>query len=197
MVSREPVVVLHSVAEAYLYLMADRCNACGRGPLRAGGELTKTADKKAPWRILAECPGCSRCEPISFLIDPPPTREQALSSVVNPTPFHSRAIDLDGWLTLFQSILAAAEAQVDKATSRQIGMEALMCVDEALKFYETGHDAPRGDAFFSDSSRQRFLAQPGQYSKSVWERRRAILDDTLKQAGGKSAGRRWYRFWRK
>lgn len=197
MVSHDPVVSLHSVAEAFLYLMAARCTGCGFGPLKPQGNLTRTSHCEAPWRLLAECPQCGRCEPVSFLIDPVPTREQARSAVVNPTALRSRAIDLEGWVTLFQTILAAAGEQRDRALSREVLSEALSCLEEALKFYGPGEDLPGGDAFFNEASRKGFLAHPERYARGIWEQRRAILVGTLGRTEAHAPPRRWYQFWRK
>ena len=38
-------LVAHSLAEAYLYLMATPCAACGQGPLRAAGGTEVEPDK--------------------------------------------------------------------------------------------------------------------------------------------------------
>lgn len=197
MVSRDPVIVIHSVAEAYLYFMVSVCRSCRGGPVRPEGSLVKTADADAPWRMSGRCAACDRVEPFVFQIEPPPTREQARSSVVNPTHDRSRAIDLLGWLTLFQSIMTAADQQQDKAAARQLCHEAGMCLDEALKFYGPAEDLPGSDAFFSESSRRQFVAHPARFERSTWQQRRDMLPPARGDAERREPRRRWYQFWRR
>lgn len=175
MTSGASVVSAHSVAEAFFYLMARTCHRCGAGPLKPTGGLTKTTDPKAPWRLIGRCPKCATDETFHFLIVPPPTRAEAESNVVNPTTEASKAIDLLGWLTLFQSVLSSAERMTDKQAARQLAHESTMCLDEALKFYGPGEELPGPEAFFSSASRQRFLDHPQQFAKSKWMDRRSKL----------------------
>jgi hypothetical protein len=194
--SASPVCV-HSVAEAYLYLLTLRCESCGRGPLRARADLTRTDEVAGGWRMEIRCGGCARETALAFAIDPPPTREEAGSGRINPTPRPSQAIDLLGWLALFQRILSASEKEADRQAGRQLAWEAAQCLDEALKFYEPGNDLPPEAAFFSADSRRRFLDHPGQFSRERWRERRLRLPDL--GAGPRPEGRprpRWWRFWR-
>lgn len=197
MVSRDPVIVTHSVAETYLYFMVSVCRSCRKGPIRPQGALVKTSDSDAPWRISGHCAACDRVEQFVFRIEPPPTREQARSSVLNPTLDRSRAIDLLGWLTLFQNIITAADQQPDKAAARQLLHEAGMCLDEALKFYGPAEDLPGSDAFFSESSRRQFLEQPARFERRIWRQRRDMLPLAHRAGEKREPRRRWYQFWRR
>lgn len=195
MTSGAPVVSAHSVAEAFFYVMARTCHRCGTGPLKPAGGLTRTADPKAPWRLTGRCPKCSTDATFHFLIMPAPTRADAHSDVVNPTAAASKAIDLLGWLTLFQSVLSSAERMTDKEAARQLAHEAAMCLDEALKFYGPGEELPGPEAFFSSAGRQRFLDHPQQFAKTKWLDRRSKLPVvTSAETAPPRRKRRWWPF---
>src|SRR5262249_22050944 len=130
-----------------------------------------------------------------FRIDPMPTREEAQSDRINQTSRPSEAIDLLGWLSLFQSILTASEQQLDRQVARQLAWEAAQCLDEAMKFYEPEEELPSATAFFNDESRQRFRDHPQQFAKSKWRQRRMMLPDmTARTTSPKPV--RWWQFWR-
>ncbi len=195
MICRDPVVRLHSVAEAYFYLMAASCASCRHAPLKPDGELTRTADEAAPWQLASTCASCSNRHTFAFTIHPPPTRESAQSDVVNATVEPSRAIDLLGWLTLFQTVLAAAERQADRATARQLAREAGLCLDEALKFYRGVTELPEDAAFFTEGSLRHFRENSDWYRQPIWRDRRSVMADL--ERGKKLGGRRWWQFWKK
>jgi len=189
-------VPAHSVAEAYLYLKVARCPACGRGGLRADGELTRARDD---WEISCACTACRKRVTIHFDIQPVPTREAAQSSVINPTPKPSRAIDLLGWLQLFQQIATAAGREKDKTLGRELAIEAARCLDEALKFYDGDNELPAPSAFFTAEGKTALRQHPQRFARSIWLQRRAKLPQA-REAGADSATnprkakRRWWPF---
>lgn len=191
-----PCVTVHSVAEAYLYLVAARCAACGAGPLKQQTELTRREASVGGWTLEAACASCRCACTLHFHIQPMPDRESARNDQINPTAERSQAIDLLGWLALFQSIIAASQAQTDRQAARQLAHEAAQCLDEALKFYGPDAELPAADAFFSDESRRRFQDHPDQFAKSKWRQRRMMLPD---KAAKTTPARptRWWRFWQK
>lgn len=198
MTADSPVVPVHSVAEAYLYLMVTPCRICGKGPLRQDGDITKTDSAKAPWSLKTTCDSCNERDAYEFTIDPPPTREEAQSSIINPTTKRSSAIDILGWLTLFRSILNAAGKEQNKETGRQLAYEASQCLDEALRFYADGEELPGEDAFYSESALQRFRSHPQEFAKSKWRERRLKLPDmrVKTRSGDGPTSKRWWQFWR-
>lgn len=165
-------VPTHSVAESYLYLKFAPCPACREGPLRAMGELTRA---RHDWEIACVCTRCRVETVIRFDIDPAPTRESARSSVINPTPARSRAIDLPGWLNLFQQIATAAGREKDRVHGRALAMEAAACLDEALKFYDGVSELPDPSAFFTERGREAFRLHPQRFARSSWLQRRLKL----------------------
>jgi hypothetical protein len=188
-------IPVHSVAEAYLHLGAMPCRVCGKGPVKAQAELTKSDSYSSRYTLATRCDACRNESGLMYEIDPPPTRQQAQSDVINPTSQPSRAIDLLGWLTLFRSILTASEKESDKGVSRQLAWEAAQCLDEAMKFYEGDNEMPPVAAFFTEPSRKRFQEQPAHFARSVWRERRLKLPDVrsrTKADGGKS----WWKFWK-
>lgn len=194
MICRDPIVRLHSVAEAFFFLMATACESCGHAPLKPNGQLTRTADKQAPWQIESLCSSCSHRRKHTFTIQPDPTRASAQSDVVNATMEPSRAVDLLGWLTLFQTVLRAAQCESDRPSARQLVREAGLCLDEALKFYPDAAELPEMDAFFSEASRRHFRENPDWYRQSIWRDRREVMVDM--EHGRKPGSRRWWQFWK-
>src|SRR5262249_36497388 len=161
-----------SVAEAYLYVRSMRCRACSQGPINPNDELTRREAAEGGWTLQTTCAACKAGTVFHFRIDPLPTREEAQSDRINQTSRPSEAIDLLGWLSLFQSILTASEQQLDRQVARQLAWEAAQCLDEAMKFYEPEEELPSATAFFNDESRQRFRDHPQQFAKSKWRQRR-------------------------
>ncbi|MCA9255414.1 MAG: hypothetical protein KDA33_07235, partial [Phycisphaerales bacterium] len=115
------VIEAHSVAEAYLYLKVTPCPRCLRGLLQPTIELTRDAEG---WRLSCECRHCHSPVTLQFRIDPPPTRACAQSKEINATPEPSRAIDLVGWLNLFQQIVTIAARTEDRVEGRELALEA-------------------------------------------------------------------------
>ncbi len=188
-------LTVHSVAEAYLCLLVTPCRDCGRGPLRQRGDLTRTAAARGGWLLSAACGACGSRAELAFDIQPPPTRAQARSDTINPTAERSQAIDLLGWITLFQTILAESQKQTDRQMARQLAWESAQCLDEALKFYGD-NELPPADAFFSDVARDRFRAHPEYFARSKWRERRLLLPDARTRAAAAERPRRqWWRFW--
>jgi hypothetical protein len=198
MTAEEQVVYVHSVAEAYLYLKVTPCRSCLRGSLQPQRDLTKTASSPGGWTLSTACAECGRAAPIYFCINPPPTREQASSQQLNPTPHRSAAIDLLGWLTLFHAIIEAAQRETNKQAARDLAYEAALCLDEAMKFYDGDNELPDESAFFSETSRRRFLDNPQHFARSKWRERRLRLPDraTRTTPAGSRGPRRWWQFWR-
>jgi len=147
--------------------------------------------------LAALCGKCDAETALHFCINPPPTREQAGSPQINATAQRSSAIDLLGWLTLFQAILDAAQKEKHKAAGRELAYEAALCLDEALKFYEGENELPGEDAFFSAASLQRFREHPERFARSKWRERRLLLPDMKAKtdSGNRRKRRPWWRFW--
>lgn len=163
--------------------------------LRADGDLTRAKDD---WRIACTCRQCRKAVTIGFDIQPPPTRESARTSVINPTPDPSRAIDLPGWLNLFQQIATAAGREKDKSLGRELAIEAARCLDEALKFYEADNEMPPPKAFFSATGRDALQHHPQRFVRSNWLQRRLQLpklrDAQASDPTIKRGRRRWWPF---
>jgi hypothetical protein len=191
---RDSIIEVHSVAEAYLYLSASPCRVCGGGPVKPEADLTKSDSYSSRYTIATGCRKCGNQSGLMFNIDPPPSRDQARSDVINPTPDRSRAIDLLGWLTLFRTIIAASEKESDKVLARQLAWEAAQCLDEALRFYQDENEMPDEAAFFSEESRRRFHEQPAHFARSTWRERRLKLPDV--RARTSSETKSWWKFWK-
>ena len=162
-------VVAHSLAEAYLYLMVSPCDSCGKGPLR-GGTSTGVPSGDGGWvmRIPTTCGACQAASQHTFRLvaRPDSTAGERAAAVVNPTDEPSHTIDVAQWVTLFGMITEAASRETNKTEARHMGIEAAQCLEEALKFYDDAEsDLPPPEAFFIETSRERFKANPEQFSK--------------------------------
>jgi len=96
-------------------------------------------------------------------------------AAVNSTAEPSRIIDVAGWVMLFRLIIDRAGREPDKAASRQLGLEAAQCLDEALKFYDADNDLPPITSFFSDDARRRLTEHPRDFSRQRLIQMRARL----------------------
>lgn len=202
------VLIAHSLAEAYLYLMATPCAQCGKGPLK-GADARRLTENDGPSvtdvAIRATCKVCGLSSDFQFNlaqrvdaenVDAPP--------VVNVSDAPSKIIDVAQWITLFRVLTQAAASQGDKQETRLLGLEAAQCLDEALKFYDDpDNDLPPPDAFFLDSSRARFDGHPEQFSRQRLIDLRAKLPTTAtmrarlaKTDATRKGPRRWWRFWK-
>jgi len=190
--------VVHSVAEAYLYLKTIACRRCEQGPLEHTRDLMRTDDAKGGWRIEAQCRRCGAGHRVDLAVDPPPTRASAASSAINPTSEPSRAIDLLGWLNLFHAILHASDEAADRETGRTLAMEAAQCLDEALKFYRPGEEIPDASVFFTEQGRDRLREHPEQFAQSRWRERRLRLPHASGSGADKGPKKhRWWQWWRR
>ena len=162
----------NSLAEAYLYLLATPCASCGRGPL-AGSDAHKIgtgAELQISIRTL--CGNCKEKSEFHFALPHGlGTQPDDAPADINPTGEPSAILDVASWIVLFRSITETAGRTKDKQEARRLGIEAAQCLEEALKFYDDeGNDLPPSEAFFHDQSRERFRANPENFS------RRRLLD---------------------
>lgn len=197
-------LVANSLSEIYFYLMVTCCPVCGRGSLQSQ-KVGPRGDEAQPMTVVADlrCNGCGRESELSFEL--PHGLGDDLKRefpMVNPTDEPSTLIDLAQWMTLFRIITEAASKESEKTQARRLGLEAAMCLDEALKFYHDEENAiPHDSAFFHESSRLRFRRNPEHFAK---ERLLGFRDKLPKttvmrssiRSGGRQAKKRWWR-WRK
>jgi len=161
-------LVAHSLAEAYLYILATPCASCGRGPLRGGEtELADPEGEACTVSIAVTCGSCQDLARLRFRLPTPPESIPAhQASVVNATDEPSQILDVAQWLTLFRMLTETAGHEASKSGARRLSLEAAQCLDEALKFYDDAdNDLPPVEAFFGKDSRDRFKAHPEQFSR--------------------------------
>ena len=203
----EPLVA-HSLAEAYLYLMATPCAGCGRGPLKTTDTISTDtcslpADQHsgggecATATLTATCVACQAVSTRTFQLPAGLTTvTRGEAAVVNPTDEPSRIVDVGQWIMLFRMITEAASKETKKVQARHLGLEAAQCLEEALKFYdEPENDLPPEESLFTNASRERFRRAPEQFSKRRLIGLRAKLPHTDVMRASLSAGRKrpWWR----
>jgi hypothetical protein len=205
MTHTDKVLPAHSLAEAYLYLMATPCAACGKGPL--AGSDPRPAQRNAERLHLVMRVACGACGArtiVTFDLPAAAATPQADGiPEINPTDEPSRIIDVAQWLTLFRSIVEAAGKTADKKEARRLGIEAAGCLEEALKFYDDEeNDLPPASAMFHAASRERFRNNPEQFSRRRIVEHRAKLPalshmrDQTRKLDSKKAGRKpWWKLW--
>ena len=98
-----------------------------------------------------------------------------------------------------------ARSANDRAGARQLQIEAGLCLDEALKFYDDDNDLPPEEAFYSDDSRTRFRDRPGLFARQRLIELRGELPKSSAPGTGQtpaaedrsspppSAGQHWWR----
>lgn len=190
----------HSLAEAYLYLMASRCPSCGRGPLKGSdARAVPEAVRAITVGVTVTCDACDAVtESIFQLSSRPKTEDLTAPAVVNPTNEPSLILDVGQWITLFRMIVEAADREADKVQARHLGLEAAQCLQEALKFYDDpDNDLPPPEALFIEASRRRFREQPQQFSKRRLIELRSKLPSVAKMRARLSAAKKkpWWRRW--
>ena len=186
---REPSTTLpiHSLAEAYLYLMVAPCEACA-GPLRPVEHRVQHDGDAHVLTVPVACKSCGKETNVLFDargIDPAAVVGGAGAGAsvhgladphtvppINPTDEPSRIIDVAGWLTLYTVISEAAQAAASTARTtderiiaRQMLIQAAQCLDEALCFYDADNDLPPEEAFFRTESRQQFRERPELFTR--------------------------------
>ena len=202
MLMADAPLIAHSLAEAYLYLKATPCPACGRGP--RGASETHRLEPFANRALLSIEVKCDACRAASTMIFELPLElagAGADSDIVNPTNEPSRIIDVAQWLTLWRVISELSGRETDKVEARQLALGAAQCLEEALKFYdEVDNDLPPPEAFFHDSSRCRFQDNPEEFARRRLINLRSKLPVMSAVTSGPSpTGRepktRWWRRW--
>lgn len=189
----------HSLAEAYLYLMAQSCGQCRRGPLRAETAEKAPGDSTSDFLVTlrASCATCGRPADFVFRLPPgSPTDRPSHGAVINPTDEPSKILDLGQWLTLFRMIAEAAARETRKPEARHLGLEAAQCLEEALRFYDDpDNDLPPPEAFFSPSSREHFRDHPQNFSRKRLLELRSKLPslDAMRQAISRPKRKSWWR----
>jgi len=179
-----------SLAEAFFYLLVTPCRICSKGPLRA--DLARGVEQNAgSWRIVipSVCRECGQEYEHAFTLPEKPTSLSPTDNpTINDTDVPSRLIDVGQWIVLFRMVTEAAAGERDKQQARQLGIEAAMCLEESLKFYNDQSDLPSDDAFFVETSRDRFRDHPEQFSRTRLLALRAKLP-SISYMRSKTSGR--------
>jgi len=195
----ESPLAAHSLAEAHLYAMVSRCASCGKGSFRAT-ETKRLSEPGAVPVLLSmplECVVCGTSRNAVFqLAASPVAQNPEAGAVVNPTDEPSRILDVGQWITLFQMITEAASKQLDKKEIRHLGLEAALCLEEALRFYDDlENDLPPPNAIFNEVSRQTFRNHPELFSKTRLIKLRQKLPslDAMRSILREPPRRRWWK----
>ncbi|HOW72476.1 MAG TPA: hypothetical protein PKY77_17900 [Phycisphaerae bacterium] len=199
-------LILHSFAEAYLYLLLNRCAGCVEGTLVMDWTRVTQDPERGMVSAVFACRACGQAGLFRLdarLVDAESIRpgdfaawekpgSQPVVPPVNPTDEASRVIDVAGWLTLFgvlsekaREIARQATKVRERAVVRQLQIQAGQCLDEALAFYLEDNDLPPREAFFSEDSWRQFMERPALF---VRDRLIDLRSGLPLQAGG--SGRR-------
>ncbi len=157
----------HSIVEIQLYLRIAACDRCGKGPLRCDDPIGALGGPNPPAALNLSCTACSArwLQPIE-LVRPPTSDESNGSSAINATSEPSHIIDLGQWLVLVSLLTDEAGRETDRVRTRELGISAARCLNEALKFFcDAENDLPPPEAFFHEASRKRFHDSPEQFSR--------------------------------
>jgi len=180
------VLIPHSLTEARLYVKTRRCASCGEGPLLISREAPVYDAAAHGLTVTVVCDECGQPASIRFCVAELERRgpvlsmldelrdvsQQPAAQVINPTRRPSRLIDVAGWVMLYTMLTEAARTESVKSTSierraavRRMRIEAALCLDEALKFFDEDSDLPPREAFFTKESYGRFLDRPELYTR--------------------------------
>jgi len=173
-----PILPVHSLLEARLYLMVTGCDACD-GPVLIGAATCQAGVLTVP----TTCRKCGASRDVQFDVaglsldreGATPLPEPDGDAAINPTDQPSGAIDVGGWLTLYGILLEQARSMADRVTARRRRIVAGRCLEEALKFYEEGNELPPVGAFRRDTSRRQFRDRPELFARQRLIEQRAAL----------------------
>ena len=160
----ETAVHVHGVQEEYFYLMVHHC-ACG-GPWLTESQHVEENVVHPHHRIETHCFKCQTRRTFLFTIDSQANSKEPVRQV-NQTAEPSRAIDVVEWMNLAQFYLGRIEHLKEAVEKAQSLLDARQCVEEALKFYGPDADAPPPAALWSDASRRKAAAQPGNFRRAA------------------------------
>ncbi len=113
------------------------------------------------------CAACGADQTLLFELQGHVDSKTASSvSPINPTDECSRILDVGQWIVLARMLMEESAREPDRAGARSLGMQAVACLDEALKFYDDpDNDLPPPEALFCETSLARFHESPEQFSK--------------------------------
>jgi len=156
-----------SIAEILLYLKVTGCDRCGKArPFDAAA--VQAAEVPGNVTVGVQCTACGVSVDLPFhvrdSIGPAP---DGYPPAINTTEKSSRLIDLGQWITLAHLLMEEARSIKAKDRIRFLSLQAGLCYDEALKFYDDpDNELPPSEAFFTDASRMRFKSSPQQFARS-------------------------------
>jgi len=196
--AREPLPA-RTLNEVRYYLMVVPCPLCGKGPR----ELTTEREDEQigrPIRLEWVCSHCHRTQSLAVQLQQDSGADDD-PECINPTDQPSRIIDLAQWLSLFYLMVESAARDEAKPAVRRKGYRAMLCLLEALKFYEDD-ELPPERAFFTEATAAVFREHPERFAKQRLRDLKEKLPaaDTMRrrlvrEEGGRQ--RRWWAFWRR
>jgi len=208
----EGAVSVHSAQEEYFYLMVHPC-PCG-GPWIGQSQHVEKTTPGLRHHVTARCARCSteRTFPFDLVSAAGATAPTAVREI-NPTDEPSRALDVAEWMHLARFYLERIERLQDAVSRAQSLLDARQCLEEAMKFYGPGDDAPPAGALWSDASRKRVAEHPDAYRRSslvamldrmppMKDLRRAdameqkAFEKAVRQEAVKRTGK-WWQFWKR
>jgi hypothetical protein len=188
----------HSILEAHFYVMLKVCPHCNAEALEVVGTDTEEHHIDDIVRLDCVCPGCGEKVSHRFRID---SRRTAMSEppLINPTDGPSQLIDVAQWLTLYHTLIARSNTESDRTASRREAFQAVLCIAEALKFYEPDNDLPPSSAFFSGQAREQARAHPAFFARDKLLDMQTGLPDlrATSPLTDPESARKWWKFWQK
>jgi len=207
------LVRVHSVQEEYFFLMVHPC-VCG-GPWFPRAQNLRQTSAGLADEVRAQCAKCGTERPFSFALPGEGNLDRiAPIREINPTAEPSEALDAAEWMDLARFYLGRIERLKSPTERAQSLLDARGCLQEALKFYGPGDDAPPPGALWSDASRRKVTEHPDAYRRGALETMLAKMPTTerlrqadapdqrefrkaLRQTARRRVGRRWWEFWKR
>ncbi len=206
------LITVHSVQEEYFYMMVHPCE-CG-GPWFSTDDTIRHFDHRILHHRTVRCAKCGKEEGLRFeLPDTEEVERPAPVREINPTDEPSQAIDVAEWIDLANFYVGRIERIEDPVEKAQSLLDARGCLEEALKLYGPGDDAPPESALWSDASRRKVKKDPDAYRRARIEERLAAMpsrealekvdvavqrqfEQGLKAKAREKVGR-WWQFWKR
>ena len=196
----EPPLRAHSLNEIPYYLGISPCPRCGKGHWQADAPNLPRSGQ-GPIDVAANCSVCGLEKSFSFVCEYEVPASGPEAEQVNPFDAPSEIIDVSQWLGLFYLLIESASDDRSGPATRQKGLQAALCLAEALKFY--GDDEmPPDNAFFCDTSAAMFREHPDLFARQKLRDMQSRLPALHKMSDHvardeRTAAKRWWQFWKK
>jgi len=173
------MLVARSMAECHLYMDLHPCPHCGEPEFRWSRHEAGIRDGQHTSSYEGECPTCRSARRFDFVVldydlAPPALGGPEPSQIIDPAEFVEA-----GDLAARYALVRAGADPDEVAEAYDAAVDAVVAVEEALKFIPAGATRVPEAAFTSSAGRAALAAEPGRFDRAhleaVLAERRTVL----------------------